>query len=246
MRVRGRRECKECGTRWSYYETGSIHCPSCGSIRSVGVDEERRLHTDGPAALDLTPVRERFDRDPIGAVTDDAKECCREYVRRRGFVRGGELLDLDDGYLAAAELLHVADVVGRSFDPDDREELYLLELLRGADAGERPDPGDVPDSMRAARGLAYANAVRDYRRELREWLEDRDEDDRARQVPAVRETLGQLDDHAKRIRALEGDVDPQTVERLVLATRDLAEALRDGDEDALATARDRLARIDGA
>lgn len=244
MRIRGRRECKNCGTHWSYYETGSINCPSCGSVHSVGIDEERRLHTDSPASLDLTAVRERFDRDPLSEVTAEAKERCREYVRRRGFVTGGDLEDLDDGYLAAAELVQVADVVGRAFDPDEAEELYLLELLRGADAGERPDPGEVPESMRAARGLAYANAVREYRRELREWLDDRGEDDRAREVPAVRESLSMLDDRVRRVRALEGDVDPRSVERLVDAARELAAALRDGDEDALLAARDRLERVD--
>jgi len=38
MKIRGDRECKSCGTRWSYYETGSIECPACGSVHSVGVD----------------------------------------------------------------------------------------------------------------------------------------------------------------------------------------------------------------
>lgn len=244
MRIRGRRECQGCGTQWSYYETGSIECPECGSVHSVGVDDERKRHTDAPAELDLTPIRERVDREPLAAVTEDAKERCRDYLRRRGFIRAGDLLDLDDHYLAAAELSHVADIVGRSFDPTEREELYLLELLRGADDGERSDPDEVPDSLRAARGLACANAVRDYRRELREWLDDRDDDDRARQVPAVRESLSLVDGHVRRIRALEGDVRPRTAAALVEATRELATALRDGDEDAMAAARDRLDRID--
>jgi uncharacterized Zn finger protein (UPF0148 family) len=240
MQIRGQRECQDCGSRWSYYDTGSIECPECGSIHSVGVEEERRRHTDEPAELHLSEVRERYDVDPIEEVTDDAKSQCREYCRRRGFVDAGELLDLDDTYLAAAELTHVADLVGRSFSPSEAEELYLLELLRGADRGERPGPDRVPESMRAARGLAYADSVREYRREIRGWLEDRGTEQRSRTVEAVRETLSELDNRIKRVRALEGDVEPREAERLVKAVRDLAVALRDGDEDALATAGDRL------
>jgi uncharacterized Zn finger protein (UPF0148 family) len=240
MQIRGQRECQDCGSRWSYYDTGSIECPECGSIHSVGVEETRRRHTDEPAELNLSPVRERYDVDPIEEVTDDAKSQCREYCRRRGFVDAGELLDLDDTYLAAAELAHVADLVGRSFSPSEEEELYLLELLRGADQGERPDPDRVPGSMRAARGLAYADSVHEYRREIRGWLEDRGTEQRSRTVETVRETLSELDNRVKRVRALEGDVEPREAERLVQAVRDLAVALRDGDEDALATAGDRL------
>ncbi len=54
------RECTECGTRWSYYETGSIGCPACGSLHSVGLDE-RTEHTDLRVEFDLTPVRADID-----------------------------------------------------------------------------------------------------------------------------------------------------------------------------------------
>lgn len=240
MRIRGQRECQDCGTRWSYYDTGSVECPDCGSMRSVGIDEERKRHTDSPASLDLTAVRERFDRDPITEVTADAKQRCREYLRHRGFVRGGELLDLDETYLAAAETVQVADLVGRSFSPTDEERLYLLDLLAGADRGDRTPPDEVPEAMRAARGVAYADAIREYRREIREWVADRAGEKRHRTVPEVRESLDAVDQHAKRILALEGDVDPREVERLVEASRNLARALRDGDEGALTTARERI------
>jgi uncharacterized Zn ribbon protein len=242
MRIRGERECQNCETRWSYYDTGSINCPNCGSIRSLGVEEPTH-HTDSPTSFDLTDVRTRFDRDPIVDVIEDTKRRCREYVRRRGFVRAGDLLDLDDTYLAAAELAHVADVVGRRFSPTDEEELYLLGLVGGADAGDRPDPETVPESMRAARGLAYANAVFDYRREIREWLDTSNSEERARSMPEVRAALDGVDQHAKRIRALDGDVDPRDAERLLEAVRDLGTALRDGDEVALSAARDRIDRL---
>lgn len=240
MRIRGERECKDCGTRWSYYETGSVDCPSCGSLRSVGVDERKR-HTDSPVEIDLSSVRAAVDTRPLHELTDEAKAACRTYVRSRGFVRAGELATLDDEYLGAVELLEVADLVGRSFDPTEDEELYLLELVGGVDAGDRPAPGEVPDSLRAARGLAYAKGVREYRRELREWLED---GDRPTEPEPVRAVQSHLDQHVRRIRALSGDVDPRTAERLVETTRDLAAYFRDDDEAALATARDRLERME--
>jgi uncharacterized Zn finger protein (UPF0148 family) len=256
MRVRGDRECTECGRRWSYYDTGSVECPACGSLRSVGVDE-RRLHTDSPVDLELSPARERLASDDLRQVAGDAAERAREYVRARGFVRGGDLLDLDDRYLAAAELAAVGADLRRASAVDDDERGYLLALLRadlddgdegaggdGRDSaptvdGVRPAPAAVPDRLRAARGLAYATAVRDYRRELRDWLDDHD-----RTHQSLRSALDRLDGHVARVRALEGDVDPAVAERLVAAVRDLARAVR-GDETALVTAGERLDALDG-
>jgi len=235
MEIRGERECQNCGTRWSYYDTGSVTCPDCGSMHSVGVDEERSLHTASPVDVDLTAAREQVDADPLHRVAATAKEACREYVRRRGFVHAGDLRDLDDTYLAATELLHAADVFGRSFQPTDDEEYYFLELLRGADRGERPDPVDVPESMREARGLAVADAVKEYRRELKRWYDGDDS--------AAEDALESVREHQKRLRALGGDLDPGTTETLVAATRGLARYLRDDDEVALANAQDRLDRL---
>ncbi|QCC57566.1 TFIIB-type zinc ribbon-containing protein [Natrinema thermotolerans] len=232
MKIRGERECKECGTRWSYYETGSVGCPACGSLRSVGVDE-RTEHTDLRVSFDLTPVRNAIDEADTDDLAERAGERCREYVRRRGFVNAGTLRDLDDTYLAAAELLHVADIVGREIRLEDREELYFLALLRDADQGERPPVEDVPSTLRAARGLAYADAVREYRRDVRTWAEDRD------LTAGERQALETLGEHVKRIRMLDGDVEPRTAERLVEATRDLANGLR-GDEFAFSQAQERL------
>jgi hypothetical protein len=248
MRVRGERECRDCGTRWSYYETGAIECPDCGSVRSLGVDERRQVHTAGSASLDLTEVREAVDDQHLSEVVAAAKERCRAYLRQDGFVRGGDLLALDDGHLAARELVHVADLVGRERTLDDDAEWYLLALLRGADAGERPAHGEVPDGLRTARGLAAAEGVRTYRRELLEWLDEHPH-------PAVREPLGRLDQHGKRVEALQGDVPPREAERLVAVARDLHRHLRDGDPgasdgteadeaDGLATASERLDRLD--
>ena len=232
MKIRGERECTECGTRWSYYETGSVDCPGCGSLRSVGVDE-RTEHTDLRVSFDLTPVRTEIDEISTSDLADRARERCREYVARRGFVRGGDLREFDDTYLAATELVHVADAVSRSRRLDEREELYFLSLLRGADRGERPAVDEVPGSLRAARGIAYTESVDEYRRDVRTWME-------GRAFTAVeRSCFERLGDHVTRLRLLGGDVDPQVAERLVEATRDLADGLT-GDEDALVRARERM------
>jgi|APHM01.1.fsa_nt_gi hypothetical protein len=243
MRVRGERECQDCEHRWSYFETGAVECPECGSLRSVGV-KERRQHTDGPAELDLTTARERAQTDLLEAL-DAAADDCRAYVRRRGFVNGGTLRDLDDTYLATAELVQAADLAGRGLRTDlsDDERIYLLGLLRGADTGERPAPDRVPESLQAARGLAYADCVETYRGELRDWLAARDEAEDAREVPAVRAALDGIENVLTRTQALQGDVPAGDAESLVAATRGLATALRDGDEEALATARDQVERL---
>lgn len=233
MEIRGERECASCGTRWSYYETGSVECPACGSLRSVGVDG-RTEHTAGAEDLDLTDLRNAADGTPLREVAREAKPALRRFVHRSGFVDAGELRPLSDVDLAARELLHVADLVARGLALAEDEEYYFLSLLRDADQGERPVPEAVPASLREARGLAYTEAVRDYRRELLDWA-DAD--------PALRGATERLGDHVTRIRALEGDVSPKEVERLVAATRDVAAYAREDDEGALATATDRLDRL---
>ena len=237
MKVRGDRECKNCGTRWSYYDTGSVECPACGSVRSVGVDSERRLHTDAPVELDLTEARRAAETDSLREAADLAGEAAREYVRKRGFVRGGDLLALDDTYLAAQELRHAADAVGRAMDLDDEDEWYFLALLRGADSGDSPSTAEVPDAMHPIRGLAYGDAVREYRREMADWA---DEEGVGSEGQSALETLGS---HVKRVRALEGDVDPDTADLLVAAARDVSRFLCADDADALASARERFDRL---
>jgi hypothetical protein len=237
MRVRGRRECRDCGRGWSYYETGSVECPACGSLRSVGVDERTR-HTDAPVSLDLSAHRRAVDAGRLSDVASELKRDLRGYRNRRGFIRGGELRPLDGTFLAATELLYAVDVLARADDAEvtDDEEFYLLDLLRGADAGERPAAADVPESMRAARGLAVAEAVDDYRRETVAWLDDNPD-------PEARRLLGTVSEYVKRTRALGGDVPFDTSEALLTATQDVSRALRTGDETALATARTRLDRL---
>jgi len=232
MKVRGQRECQACGHRWSYYETGSVACPACESLRSVGVDD-RTLHTDAPATLDLSPYRAAWADDELADHVDDCKRDLRAYLRQRGFVDGGDIRPLDDTVLAASELLQVIDLYGRERDPGDDDERYLLALLQGADDGERPPPEMVSAAWTAARGLGYANAIADYRRDVSDWLDEHPD-------PEARRTLGTIHERVKRVQALQGDVSPTEAESLVRATREVGQYLIDGDESSLAGARERL------
>lgn len=231
MEIRGERECAACGRRWSYYETGSVTCPDCGSVRSVGVGD-RAEHTAGGATLDLTPVRQAVDEEPLDSVAGRAADRAAEYVRQAGFVHAGDLRPLEDTYLAAAELRRVGTTLARRLRVDDDEELYLLALLRGADQGERPPPDEVPASLRAERGLAVAAAVDAYVADVRRVHREPE--------PAVAEVLSGVRARRKRVEALDGDVDPAEAERIVRAVRDLGAYLIGGDEAALARAGERL------
>ncbi|PSP79463.1 hypothetical protein BRC70_00140, partial [Halobacteriales archaeon QH_6_68_27] len=126
MRVRGERECTGCGTRWSYYDTGGVTCPECGSVRSVGVDD-RTEHTASAAEFDLTTVRGLVDDVTLTELAEEVESACADHVRRVGFVHAGEMLVLDDEYLAAAELRHVAADVGRAMRVSDAEEAHFFE-----------------------------------------------------------------------------------------------------------------------
>lgn len=241
MRIRGERECKNCRTRWSYYETGSVNCPNCGSLRSVGTDE-RTEHTASAATLDLSAARNRLDARgddaaDTRAAAERAAETCRGFVRQHGFIDAGDLRDLDETYLAALELRYVAEELARSMRMSDDEERYFLTLLGGADRGERPDSEEVPESFRAARGLAAAEAVTEYRRDVSAYLDDNPDSE-------ARAAFGTLSEHRKRIEALDGDVAPETADRLVRVAQELGRYLREGDESALVTARERLSQFE--
>ncbi|WP_200531838.1 hypothetical protein [Halorubrum sp. LN27] len=262
MKVRGERECQSCGARWSYYETGSVECPDCGALRSVGVDD-RTAHTDAPAILDLTPHRVRFG-EARGTLpeegVDDLKADLREYARKRGFIRGGDLLPLDDTYLAARELLEAVDLYDRLRDPTDRDREYLLALLAGADDGDRPPSEAVPESLREARGMAAVRAVDEYRSDLLAFLDELsatedgeaadadasaptvsvDGDDPRSRIDPTRELLERLRDRTKRAEALTGDVPSGDADALVDAADALGDYVRTGDEAALDRARARL------
>ncbi|MFC6752405.1 DUF7117 family protein [Halorubrum tibetense] len=271
MNVRGERECRDCGGRWSYYETGTVECPACGSVRSVGV-EGRATHTDSPVSLDLAAHRTRFGEARGTLPTDDVdalKHELRTYLRKRGFIDGGELRTLDDTVLAARELLEAVDVYDRRRDPSDADREYLLALLAGAEEGKRPEATEVPESMRVARGAAAARAVSEYRDDLLTFLDElastpgRDGepiggadqhddidssptvsvsgDEAESRVAPARQLLGRVRDRTKRVDALGGDVAPTAADALVEAVNAVGEYVRTGDGEALDRARSRLA-----
>jgi hypothetical protein len=258
MKVRGERECRECGRRWSYYETGSVECPDCESLRSVGVDD-RTAHTDGPASLDLSAHRARFGEAsgtlPAEGV-DDLKSDLRAYVRKRGFIRGGELLPLDATYLAARELLEAVDCYDRLRDPADPDRAYLLDLLSGADEGVRPPTASVPERMREARGMAAARAVDEYRGDLLAFLDElggASGEDSEGDAPTVSVSVGDAGTNESAAGAKNAR-DAAEVETRIAATRAALDRLRDrvkrvealngdvpaADADALVDAADSL------
>ena len=211
MRVRGERTCRNCGTTWSYYETGSIRCPECDSVRSTGRGQPT-LHTDRSTDLDLSGPRKTAEEGDLEAALRDASETCLEYIRDRGFIDSGTLRDLDETYVHAQELRHAATLATSRLDLSDAEREYLHTLIAG-DQGDRPPAEAVPKQLRAARGLAVAASVRDYRDEIRTYRSDRDDDSR------LREVMEPLREHARRIRALDGEVEPQYAADLLAAAR---------------------------
>ena len=242
MNIRGERRCKDCGTTWSYADTGSVECPNCGSRLSVGVDD-RALQTDKPTEYDLTAARNATDDQRLQAVATIAKDESRAYVRARGFISDGDLRPLSETYVAAQELAYAAATIERSHSvsENDPEGFYLYSLLRGADAGERPPANEVPESMHHARGLAAAAAIRDYRTDAVDWLDERTDHEGER--GDVRRALETLGDHGKRVEALDGEVAPETADELVVTAREIGTALRKADSESLASARERLARL---
>lgn len=240
MEVRGIRECQSCGARFSYYETGSPACPECGSVYTVGVGD-RELHTDRPADLDFEKALAALDSGADRDAGQAAAAVARTYVNRRGFVNGGDLRPLDDAYVAAHEVKHVAALLDRATprgvggETVDRE--YVSSLLTAASEGDRPPAAAVPESMHGPRGLGVADAIRDYHDELKTWL-DREGSDRP-----VSSLLERLDSHVRRLEALDGGVDPAESERLLVAARRLGAVCSketddlDAVEDALGSVR---------
>lgn len=233
MRIPGRRRCLDCGTEWSYFDTGEIECPACGSLRSRGLDEARALHTDSPVDLDLSTAREMIDQRPVRAVATAAANAARGYLVRRGFIDGGDLRPLDDAFIRAAELRHVANELRHRLEPDEAAERYFLALL----AEDGDPPGTVPAALRSAHGLAAAGATDAYVADLRRWLDEHPD-------PVARDRLERLRNQVRRVNALNGDIAPDEADRLLEATRSLGEALRTGDDEAYDLVDERLDRLE--
>ncbi len=233
MKIRGRRECTKCGAQWAYYETGSVECPDCGSLRSIGLDDNRQLHTNTPVELDLTEARAAIDDRSLREIAGLTAEATRPYYRKRGFIESGELLSLDPTFLTAAELRAVADSVKRTVQPSDAAETYFLSRL--THPPDQEHARTVPQALHAPYGLGRTSAVHAYRRDLATWLAENPD-------PSAATVLERLRDHERRIEALDGNVDPATTDQLVAAARALGDYLR-GDEHSLAVASDNLDRV---
>ncbi|WP_330631440.1 DUF7117 family protein [Halocatena halophila] len=231
MKIRGHRECRDCGIEWSYYESGSIACPSCGSVRSRGLDD-RTEHTAGRASLDLTPARQAIEEEDLKAGLSIAATTCRSYRATAGFINAGSLEPLSTTYLGATELQYATREAKLRTTLDDSERRYCYALLNGADSGERPDPDNVPASMHQPRGLADAASVDAYRSAIRTALGDTVD-------PAIGRLLTRIDDHRSRIEALDGAVDPAVGATLIVAVQSVGEHIRE-ESDGLETARERL------
>lgn len=222
MKVRGNRHCRECGTRWSYGQTGEVTCPACGSPRSVATDGPE-LQTDAAVTLDLQPIRQDVADSSTVELATRAAKVCRQYVARRGFIQSGTIRSVDDTYVGALELRYAASIASSKRTLAEDEELYVLSLLRSVDAGERPPADELPRSFTGARGLAVAQTVRDYRRDVRKWADERQID------PALTDLVQRLDAHAVRVDHLDGEIDPATAERLLTACRTLGGVLGEAD-----------------
>ncbi|MFB6109525.1 MAG: TFIIB-type zinc ribbon-containing protein [Halodesulfurarchaeum sp.] len=240
MEVRGSRECKSCGERFSYYETGSPACPACGSVYTVGVGD-RELHTDRPAELDVEDALRALESGADRDAGEAAASVARTYLTRRGFINGGDLRPLTDAYVAAHEIKHAAALLDRAtprgVDGESVDREYVRSLLVAASEGTRPPADAVPDSMRGPRGLGVAGAVGDYHDELKTWLEHEDRD------RSITRLLERLESHVRRFEALEGTVDPAESERLLEAARTIGASLRgeSSDPEAVEDAFDSLA-----
>jgi len=231
MDVRGERECRECGAQWSYYETGSIRCPTCDSVRSRGVGE-RALHTDAGVELDLSEVRERAADEDYREAARLARDTTRTFLAGRGFISGGELRPLGETYRRAAELRYVADGIERRLQLDDDVVERFLALLR------EEETGGPPAALRGAYGLAAADAADAYASEIRTWLEANQPD------TDPTGALERLREHVSRAEALDGEIAPETAEKLVAAARDIGRACREDDPTALAAAEETLTALE--
>jgi hypothetical protein len=249
MEIRGQRQCSECGQEWSYFDTGQVACPACGSLKSVGRGQ-RETHTDSAVELDLSNHQQALDSETdITTITDDLTTTLRDYIRQRGFLNGGTLQAPDETLLSAAELLHAVDVLDRRRRPTDETRLYVTKLLAGTDDGYRPTPDSVPTSMTAARGLAYTEILSRFHQDFGKWLSEESSimSVSTEGTTATRDSelsVSQLRERFRtyltRSEALQGDIPVETSEIFLTVARKLHEGAVNDDIDALEIARTEL------
>jgi hypothetical protein len=249
MKIRGQRQCSECGHEWSYFDTGQVACPACGSLKSVGRGE-RKTHTDSAIELDLSAHQQALDAETdVSMIAEGLTTTLRDYIRQRGFLNGGTLQPPDDTLLSAAELLHAVDVLDRCRHPTDEARLYVTKLLGVANDGHRPTPNSVPTSLTTARGLAYTEVLSTFHQDFTKWITEESSvmDGSVQSVTEMQESdvsihqlRERLDTHLTRSEALQGDIPVETSERFVIIARKLHHGVVNHDTDALETARMKL------
>ncbi|MFB6186034.1 MAG: hypothetical protein ABEI86_04100 [Halobacteriaceae archaeon] len=207
MEIKGYRECRECGHQWSYYETGNIQCPECGSIKSTGIDE-RRLHTNTPVEIDITSIQSLVSNDEFRQAGQLAAEEARNYTIRRGFIQEGELIQCDDRIFSCHELRNLGNYINRTTSITDETEYYFIETIQAVKNKGRPDQQAIPMKLRSIRGLAYARTAKDYLNAVMTWVEYTD------QQPPSRGVFERTKENIKRVEALDGDISVRDSERI--------------------------------
>jgi len=269
MKIRGERQCRDCERHWSYYETGSVSCPACGSLRSVGT-EDRSTHTDAAVTLELGAYRaqaaeattvEATPAEAPGAeatptsvdtakrlqtslAADELKRELRRYLHKRGFIHAGALRPLDSTYLTACELLEAMDCYDRCRHPTDGDQAYLLALLTGAETGTRPDRELVTTQLREARGGAAARSVSDYRDAVGTVLELVGTAESAGQADADQAGTDQADADQADADQTDADTDQADTDQPELNPADIPADRVAPTRELLERLRDRSARVD--
>jgi DNA-directed RNA polymerase subunit RPC12/RpoP len=170
MKIRGERECKDCGARWSYYETGSVSCPECGSRRSVGVDDRtgdlQPLSDTYLAAVELRYAGSMARRSM--QLDDDEEYYLLALLRGAADGERPDAATVPDSFrsargLAAASTVdnYRADVRRVLADPTDPVQAVLAGLREHEKRVEALD-GDVP----AATATGLCNAAQTLGRYL--------------------------------------------------------------------------------
>jgi hypothetical protein len=232
MQFTGHRRCKQCASEWSYFETGSVSCPECGAIKSTGIGGPEP-HTAQHTSLELAPYWEVTDEE-VRIESDKIRRAVTEFLSEYGFIKGGDFLPLHDEVLAAGELRHAAYRYNTLGDPSEEVEHYLLGLLRAVMGESRPT--SPPDVLKQARGRGTADILEQFLRDMRQWTQAR----AATELMPIRESFRT---HLHRIQALEGDVDPVVLSRLIQSARAVQQYIAREDQQSLSKARDHLADV---
>ncbi|MDY7082388.1 MAG: hypothetical protein SXQ77_08310 [Halobacteria archaeon] len=191
MEIRGERECLDCGSTWSYFDTKSVESVGGEEMDSDSVLGELRMD-------DVIPRLGTEFEDAL----EDAEENCRSYVSRQGFIKGGELQPPSPRFVMACEIIEIADALLRPMRREitEDERLYVVDMIHGLKEGEPPAPDERPESLDTYHNLAVARTVEDYAREVSRYVRNSSEKELPGEIEEARTK-------AKRTKATEGEED---------------------------------------